>query len=256
MTTRTMLGHHIEAERLRLRLGWGAVAAALAALALAGCAAPAQEQDTAVLAGASNEAEAQQRGDDPQIDPGPTGGETPVAGRPWDPDVSDSCAEAVGAGFTQVAQSADVGGVTSFWARGKDWAVCDVAEGAVDPVVLPAAPGARRGFDEKALAVSTTPVTSDGARPEAVRIVAGGLLPWRVDELSYRFPDGHGEVARFVVGGDDPERAWWVVSYTPTEGPLVGTGAAKDDLGPVTISVVGAAAEAFRLPWEDLQRSE
>lgn len=243
-------------EGVRLRLAWGAASGALLALALAGCASPAQERDTAILAGASDDAEAQQRTDDPQIDPGPTGGQTPVAGRPWDREVSDSCAEAVGAGFAQVAQSADAAGVTTFWVRGRDWVVCDVAEGAAEPVVLPAAPGARRGFDEEVLAVSTTPVASDGAGPYAVRIVAGGLLPWRVDELSYRFPDGHEEGARFVAGVDDADRPWWVVSYTPSEGPLVDGGTTKDDLGPATISVVGAAAEAFRVPWEDLQRRE
>jgi hypothetical protein len=46
------------------------------------------------------------------------------------------------------------------------------------------------------------------------------------------------------------------VAYTPTKGVLVDPETEPAALEPVTISIVGAAAEAFRLPWEDLQRSE
>jgi hypothetical protein len=47
-----------------------------------------------------------------------------------------------------------------------------------------------------------------------------------------------------------------VVTHTPTEGVLADPATDPADLEPVTISIVGAAAEAFRLPWAELQRTE
>jgi hypothetical protein len=219
-------------------------------LVLAACAEPAEERAQAVLAGAATQDSpaAPDAAGDPQIDPMPSDGETPSGTGSWDAATTEVCAAAVEPGFEQVAQSADDRGVTSFWSSGRSWVLCDVAEGA-DPVLLESAPG-RRALDETALAVATTEV-GDGA----VRVVAGGRLPWPVEELTYTFPDGHTEKARFVTGRGAPGEAWWSVVYTATDGVLVDAGT-NEDLEPVTISVVGAAAEAFRLAWADLQRSE
>jgi hypothetical protein len=125
--------------------------------------------------------------------------------------------------------------------------------GDAEPVLIESRAG-RAGFDEQSLAL-TSAVVSDGDDP-AVRFVAAGLLPWPVDEVGYTFPDGHTETARFVSSQDASEQTWWAVTYTATDGPLVDPETDAADLDPATISIVGAAAEAFRLPWEDLQRSE
>lgn len=227
----------------------GGVLAALAvlgALALGACASPADEPARATLAGSETIETT------PEIAPRPAEGETPTAGRPWDDAVTEACQTVVDPAFTQVAQSADGVGVTSFWTRGRKWLACDVA-GDSDPVLVESARG-RVGFDEQSLSLTTT-VVSDGDDP-AVRFVAAGLLPWPVDEISYTFPDGSTETARYVTSESSADETWWAVTYTATDGPLVDPDTEAADLDPVTISIVGAAAEAFRLPWEDLQRSE
>jgi len=224
-----------------------------AGLVLAGCATPADGPDRAVLAGAPSG-----DSDEAQIDPGPSGQATPVGGRPWDAGATEACAAELADGFTQVAQTTDPSGVTTFWTRGRRaWVVCDVAAGLEGaPVLIRSTPAARRGFGARTLALRTAPVAGGDERPDAVRLVAGGLLPWRVDELTYLFPDGVEQPARFVASDEDPDQVWWVVAHTPTAGGLADPATDPADLEPVTISIVGAAAEAFRLPWEDLQRSE
>lgn len=233
-----------------------AVVAAFSVLALGACAAPADGPaagpDRAVLAGSeTSSATPSAEPSEPQIDPMPTGGETPSGGQPWDAAATEACKAVVDTSFTQVAQSADEAGVTTFWTSGKRWVACDVA-GEADPAVIESKQG-RPGFDEESLALSTTMLPGDNP---SVRFVAGGRLPWPVQEISYSFPDGHTAKARFVTSQDDPEVTWWVVGYTATEGPLVDPETKADELDPATISIIGAAAEAFRLPWEDLQRSE
>lgn len=216
------------------------------ALLTAGCGQQASEEEPprAVLSGseATTSPEA-------QIDPMPSGGQTPAGGAPWDQAVTDACADAVGAGLTQVAQSADDHGVTSFWASGRRWMVCDLAAGGTEPALI----GPRRGvtgFDERSLALTSTRL-DDGA----VRYVAAGRLPWPVQEIGYTLPDDTLARARFVTSQDDQDVAWWVVSHTAVDGPLA-DGAGQAGLPPVTITVTGGAAEAFRVPWKDLQRSE
>ncbi len=224
--------------------------ASLAALVLGACGSTADDGPATATLSSAETGTSTPGSAPPEIAPAPSPGETPVGGRPWDEAVSATCAEAVGSGFTQVAQTTDAVGVTTFWTSAERWVACDVAGDA--PVLLTPAPG-RPGFDERSLGVRTTPVgEGDDA---AVRFVAGGLLPWPVDEISYTFPDGHVERARFVAG-EDGEQTWWSVTYTATDGPLADSGTDPADLPRATISVVGAAAEAFRLPWEDLQRSE
>jgi hypothetical protein len=233
-----------------LLLGPG-IALAAAALVLTGCGASNSDGPArAVLAGSATDQAASSP--DPQIDPMPTDGATPSGGEPWDATATEQCGAAVGDGLTQAAQSADGVGVTTFWAQGPRWAVCDLVAG-TEPTVFTGVSMARAGFDEQTLSVATTAVP---AADEAVRIVAGGRLPWPVQEMSYTFPDGHTEEARFVTGVDAVGDGWWTVTYTATDGVLVDPEADAADLDHVTISVVGAAAEAFRLPWEDLQRSE
>lgn len=231
-----------------------AVGAVVVLLALGACATPA-EPGKATLTGAETTA-AETRGGaestQPEIGPAPTAGETPVGGRPWDSAASEACQAALGQQHTQTAQSSDGTGVTSFWTSGNRGVVCDVA-GDEAPISIETGKP-RAGFDEAALAVTTTALSS-GSEP-AVRFVAGGRLPWPVQEISYTFPDGHTETARFVAGEDDPDVTWWAVTYTATEGPLVDPSTSAADLDPVTISIVGAAAEAYRLPWEEAQRSE
>lgn len=230
-----------------------------------GCGQPASEPgagpERAALTGASTEEdpEGTRPGGGPdgdaQIDPGPSGAQPPVGGRPWDRGVSDVCAARLGTAWTQVAQSVDEAGMTTFWigeggAVARDeWALCDVVDGSA--LVLRPAPGAGPGFDEGSLGVATAPLEADGGRLRGRRVVAGGPLPWRVDELAYRFPDGHESSARFVASADDPDQVWWVVTHTPTSGVLVEHADAE---GPVLVSVVGAAAEAFRFSWRELQR--
>ena len=196
--------------------------------------------------------------DEPQIDPEPADGKTPSGGPPWDAAATEVCETVVGGGFSQVAQSPDDAGTTTFWTNGRRWVACDVAAGAdgVEPAVLSSTRRGSSGFVERSLAVTTTVLPGPDGSPAAVRLVAGGRLPWRVDEISYTFPDGHTEQATFVTSEGAPEEVWWSVAYTPTEGVLVDPETEPADLDPVTISIVGAAAEAFRLPWQDLQRSE
>ncbi len=231
----------------------GALAAfaVMGALALGACASPADEPARATLTGA--ETTASTPSGEPEIAPAPGEGETPVGGEPWDAAVTEACRAAVGRSYTEVAQSPDAVGVTSFWTRGRKWAACDVV-GEDDPVVVESTKG-RPGFDERSLALTTTVVSGGGEEP-AVRFVAGGQLPWPVDEISYTFPDGSTEAARFVTSEDDADRTFWAVTHTATDGPLVDPETEAADLDPVTIAIVGPAAEAFRLPWEELQRSE
>jgi hypothetical protein len=233
----------------------------------AGCGQPASEPgsgpERAALAGASTEEDPVGNGPgggpggdaDAQIDPGPSGAQTPVGGRPWDRDASDVCVSRLGAAWTQVAQSVDEAGTTTFWtAEGgaeapEEWALCDVVDGSA--LVLRPSPGAGPGFDERSLGVATAPLEADGGALRGRRVVAGGPLPWRVDELTYRFPDGQESSARFVASADAPDQVWWVVTHTPTSGVLVEHADAE---GAVLVSVVGAAAEAFRFRWSELQR--
>lgn len=238
----------------------GGAGAALAGLVLLGaCAAPASDGggEQAALAGSPTDGG---QPSEPQIDPMPSDGSTPVGGRPWDEDLTAACAGVVDPALTQVAQVPGESGTTSFWSAGRRWAVCDglVHPSAdVAPVLTVHAQTRDRaaGFDESRLALGSAVAGSDDA-PEAVRFTAGGLLPWPVEEISYTFPDGHVEQARFVASEDGSGDTWWVVAYTATDGPLVDPGTPPEDLGPVTVTVVGAAAEAFRVPWEDLQRTE
>jgi hypothetical protein len=231
-----------------------AVGTAVGLLTLGACAAPAVPQK-ASLAGAET-VEASPRGgsSEPQVEPTPRTDPTPAGGQPWDTAASDACRGTLGARYTEAAQSPDGEGVTSFWVSGNRWVVCDVADHAA-PVTIESGKQ-RAGFDETALALATTSLSSGDET--AVRLVAGGRLPWPVEEIGYSFPDGHTERARFVTSEDDPGTTWWVVSYTAKQGPLADPDLdpAAADLEPVTISIIGATAEAFRLPWEDVRRSE
>jgi hypothetical protein len=234
---------------------WSLVLAVLGTAVLGGCASPAEGPGRAVLAGEDVSSSAAGEPATPQIDPAPNNGQTPSGGRPWDATATAACEDAVGQGFTEVAQSPDESGVTTFWTRGRHWVACDVpAGGEATPTILEPAPGSRAGFDERSLAVST--VTVEGAAAQEVRVVAAGRLPWPVQEIGYTFPDGHTEQARFVSSEGSSDETWWALAYTPTEGALTVPDAATTALGPVTISIVGGAAEAFRVEWEDLQRSE
>lgn len=230
-------------------------------LLLGGCAQSSGGGDRASLAGSPTDpAESPSETTDAQIDPMPSGGSTPVGGQPWNGDASAKCEQAVGPGYTEMAQTSDAAGVTSFWSGGRRHAVCDVVLAPADDgepavTVSPSRRAAPAGFDEGRLSLSTA-VVGPEAGPDAVRFVAGGLLPWPVEEISYTFPDGHVEQARFVASEDGSGDTWWVVAYTATDGPLVDPSTTSDELEPVSISIVGAAAEAFRLPWEDLQRTE
>ena len=230
---------------------------ALAAVLTTGaCASPAQDasQRASLTGAATVERQTEPPTPESQINPDPTGGPTPVAGKPWDADAAAACeaglAEEQPGPLQQVAQLSDEHGVTSFWAHGRRWALCDVAPDAAPAIV--SGVGAA-GFDTSALTFTSVPIEVDGE--QAVRYVAGGLLPWPVDEIAYTFPDGHTEQARFVRSEGSAD-LWWVVSYTATEGVLADPAADPETLGPVTISVVGGAAEAFRLPWKALQRNE
>jgi hypothetical protein len=230
------------------RIVGGVLALGLAACAGCGTAQPPQR---ATLTGAETVTSGSgQSSQEPQITPEPTGGPTPVAGRPWDAALSRTCQDAVGAGFAQQAQSADGGGTTTFWSRGRDWRVCDVAAAArAEPTVFGPDDHRGRGLGVRDLAISTSRTTADGA-PGTTRLVAGGLLPWSVDEIRFELPEGESASARFVIGADDPGRTWWVMTHTAPRAALA------DDDAPVTVSVVGGAAEAFRVPWRRIQRSE
>jgi hypothetical protein len=236
----------------RRRTGLGLTLVAV--LATGACASPAQDPpDRASLAGSAT---VERTPDAPaarsQISPEPSGGPTPVAGKPWDAAVTAACEAALTAehldDLAQVAQAADERGMASFWAHDRQWAMCDVTPDSA-PAVHPGVGAA--GFDRSTLRIDATAVGAD----QAVRYTAGGLLPWPVDEIAYTFPDGHTQKARFVRS-EASEDVWWAVAYTATEGPLADPGADPDTLDPVTISVVGAAAESMRLPWRALQRSE
>ena len=248
--------------RARLLAGTGA---ALAGLVLLGaCGTSTGANDRASLAASEPTADSGEVTTDPQIAPEPGGTPTPVGGRPWDDGVSRECARSVpggaAGGMTEVAQTADGAGVTSFWSGAAEVAVCDVLQDPDSDEVLSltmntARRDAPRGFDEDRLSLSTL-VVGPETDPSAVRFVAGGLLPWPVEQISYTFPDGHTAEAQFVSSVDGSDETWWVVAYTATDGPLVDPTTTTAELEPVTISIVGAAAEAFRLPWEDLQRNE
>ena len=199
-----------------------------------------------------------------EIDPGPVDpGATPVGGEPWKTEVSAVCAGAVaaegGVGFDEVAQTSDGGAVASFWASGGRSVVCDVLtadDGTTVTTLVPSGANGSRGFDERALLLGSSVVRGEDGSPTAVRYVAGGRLPWRVDELGYAFPDGRRARAVFVESTDGSGDVWWSVGYTATEGPLADPATDPADVDPLTVSVVGAAAEAFRLSWGDAQRSE
>lgn len=235
----------------------GLLAVALAGTLLLGACAPGTEPgQRASLAGAPTRDSEEPPAD--SVDPMPTDGSTPVGGGPWSHDVTTACASVVPDGLAEVAQTSDPSGGTSFWAGGARWAACDVLLDDEDGArtLVTSRRAAPAGFDEKSLALGTTVVPSDGGDPRRVRFAAAGLLPWPVGQISYTFPDGHTEQARFVQSEDGSGDTWWSVTYTATDGPLVDPTSSAADLDPVTISIVGAAAEAFRLPWEDAQRTE
>ncbi|HET6626043.1 MAG TPA: hypothetical protein VFG63_06605 [Nocardioidaceae bacterium] len=205
---------------------------------------------------------------EPDLPPGQSPAASPLGGQPWDATVSAACAETLesqagSADLEQVAQTAHDGGVTSFWERGTRWVVCDALTGAdaPPPVLIASHRRARLGFDGRALALASTAVTGPDGEVSAVRYVAAGRLPWPVQEITYTFPDGHTERARFVRSENGPD-TWWAVSYTAEDGILVDPDTDPADLEPLVVSVVGGAAEAFRLPWDQArtptegQRSE
>lgn len=217
------------------------VPAVVGALTLGACATTADEPARASLAGAETSADAEASPDsDVQIDPAPSGGETPSGGEPWDAAVSQTCDDAVGDHFTEVAQSPHDDGVTSFWGSGGRYVVCDVVGG--EPVLVEGGPGARMGFDEDSLGLARVSAGED----TPARFVAGGPLPWPVDSIAYTFPDGEVVEARFA---DVDGEVWWAMSHTVVDGPLADPGVDPSTLESVTVSVVGGAAEAFRLPW-------
>ena len=262
MTQRTVPPGHARTPHARTPLGFpwlrgSLLLTALVATLLTGCATSGGTTGKATLAGSETTPSSTAPADpaeEPRIDPMPTGGQTPVSGRPWDAATSVACDALLDDGLTEVAQTRDPAGTTSFWSAGHRWAVCDMPGTAgAEPALFVSASGAGTGFDERALAVSSTSLPAGGAGPAPVRFAAGGRLPWPVEELAYTFPDGHTAQARFVQGGGD---TWWAVTYTATDGVLVDPSTTSADLDPVTVSIVGAAAEAFRLPWEDVQRSE
>lgn len=221
--------------------------ALLATGALAACGgSAAPERATLVGAETESSASAQPPSGEPQIAPEPSGGPTPSGGRPWDDSVTSTCVDLVGRAFRQVAQSEDDGGVTSFWVSGRDWRLCDVAASGAAPTVFGPAGHGAHGFDEATLAIAATPLGVD------TRLVAGGRLPWPVDEIRYDLPDGSSAAARFVTGQGADESTWWVMTHTLSDDVL----GSEDGGGQVTISVTGAAAEAWRLPWAEIQRSE
>ncbi len=243
-------------------------------LVVTGCAAPSNgtaAPDRARLAGSERHGTAAPDPGDVQIDPEPPPGQspapTPVGGQPWDAGVTSVCAQALTnegiTGLDQVAQTADGHGVTSFWAAGKRSVVCDALTGvdAPPPVLLRSAPGSQRGFDDATLGLASTVVTGPDGEVSAIRYVAGGRLPWPVQEIGYTFPDRHTERARFVRSGNRSADTWWSVTYTAEDGLLVAPDTDPADLEPLVVAVTGGAAEAFRLPWDEAlatagQRSE
>ena len=201
---------------------------------------------------------------DPEPAPGETPAPTPVGGRPWDAEVTAACEQALagqdGAGEDwagqEVAQTANDGGVTSFWADGTRWVLCDRLLGAdAPPPVLVVSGPPDAGLSGRALLLGSTLVSGADGEPAAVRLVAGGRLPWPVAEIGYAFPDGHTENAAFVRSDDGAADTWWSVTYTATDGVLVDPGD-EADLAPLVVSVVGGAAEAFRLPWDEALRAQ
>jgi hypothetical protein len=226
----------------------------VAAVVLGGCASTAGDKPPrAVLAGGGGGPTASSK-PSVEIDPGGSSSPTPLEGGPWREAVSSACAEALGGGryaaLAEVAQTADDHGVTSFWARGASWVACDVLlDPAADGPVLVTSPPGDRSFGAESFILTATEVPATGPLG-AVRFVAAGRLPQRVDELVYVFPDGHEERARFVASVDGSGDTWWSVAYTASDGVLVSPGAGTDALDPLTVEIVGAAAEAFRVPWE------
>ena len=216
---------------------WGLVAAS-GVLVLGGCAGVDEVPDEATLVDAVRSASpaGSSVGDEAGDEAG-------------DAAVTEACEAVVPRGFSEIGQSADPTGVTSIWGKGARSVACDVV-GEDAPVVVDTARPGRGGFDARTLSVLTR--TLSGHDSPAVRLLAAGRLPWPVDELAYSLPDGHTEQARFVTDARTGE-TWWVMAYTVEDGPLVHPGDVDD---PVTVAVTGAAAEAFRFPWRDLQRSE
>ena len=180
---------------------------------------------------------------DAQIEPEPAPGPTAVGGEPWDQAASVACAGRVEEGLHEVAQLARDGGTTSFWSAGRRWAVCDHEPDGSEPLVTTGG-SPRAGFTDDSWRLRSTKQTSSGG----VRFLAGGRLPWPVQELTYDFPDGHVERARFVRSADGSDDTWWVLTRSVAADEVRGLAGAPAAL---TVSLVGGAAEAFRLPWRD-----
>ena len=236
-------------------------------LALGACAEPAAVDDgpgSATLAGATRESSPTSEPEPdplgPMIDPGPGSDAepTPVGGQPWDADVTGSCQKELAqqgmAGFQEVAQTANDGGVTSFWVAGKDWVVCDSLEGAdaPTPVLLEPIPGPPLNLEGKNLGLGTSVVIGPDGEVTAVRFAAGGKLRSPVYEMTYEFPDGHAAKAEFVRSAGGSDDFWWSVSYTATNGVLLDQDTDPADLKPLTVSVISGPAWATRLPWEEV----
>lgn len=237
-------------------------------LAFGACADPAAVDDgpgNATLSGATSHSPASPTSDPetdtpgPMIDPGPgpDAAPTPIGGRPWNAGVTEACEQELAAqgmaGLKEVAQTANEGGVTSFWAARKNWVVCDSLEGqdAPTPALLESIAGPTPTLDGKEVGLSTTVVRDLDGQVTAVRFAAGGKLRWPVYEMTYTFPDGHVEKAGFVRSDDGSDDFWWSASYTVTDGVLLDQDTDPADLKPLLVAVVAGAAWAARLPWDE-----
>lgn len=221
---------------------------------LAGCASPAGSAAGSSGSGSGGAATLTGGGtDEPRIDadpsPGSSADPTPSGGQPWDDGATRACERALDVagigGLGQVAQTADDAGLVSLWSGGEGWAVCDVPTHGETTVV---SSGERARLGPASFRLQATSVSSGAG----VRYVGGGPLPWPVNALDYRFPDGEGVAARFVQPSPDAP-GWWVLTYTATDGPLAEGDATPDE--PLFVSVSAAAAEGYRIPWQKALRT-
>ena len=126
-------------------------------------------------------------------------------------------------------------GTTTYWVAGDRYVLCDDSGGkATTHRAAPLAPPDEPTAGD--LRFSSKVLTMDQDQM-VVAFVAGGLLPERVEDITYEWPGGHVETAD--VETDAEGRRWWRMEYTSYDGPLSDPQQNRLELGPVAVTVVG-----------------
>ena len=130
-------------------------------------------------------------------------------------------------------------GTTSFWVAGGDYVLCDDSGGIVTTHRMTSTKAPDQ-LTAKRLAFSSSVLQVERGQM-IVAYVAGGRIPDGVDNLSYTWPGGDVTYADVVL--DEDGNRWWRMEHTSYDGPLSDQDQNRLELGPITVTMYGAAGE-------------